>query len=319
MNETPLRFGSGEHLAGMLVQPEPALSFDNRAVVIFITAGLLHKPGPYRLYVELSRMLAATGIASLRFDLSGIGESAPRRDDHGAEMTAVCDVRDAMDAMQESLACERFVLAGLCSGAEVAHRAAVTDARVRGIVAMDGFIPRTARFYLHHYLPRMLSARKWAGFIAGVGRRLTRNAHGGVNAEDASLAFWEGAIRDRDEMARELDLLCARDVRQLQIFSGGSGDCSYARQFHDAFRDVGFRGLVDVRHFADADHMYILREDRLQLMRTVTHWLRENFSRLPAVHTPAVLHLQGRGRHTATAPLATTGNSAQIAARRNSE
>ncbi len=287
MSEQLHRFGRNAHLCGILNVPASSAAAAKGPAVIFITAGLLHKAGPFRLYVELSRTLAAMGMSALRFDLSGIGESGRSDDDESAEQSSVSDVRDAMDFLEHEFGTRRFVLAGLCSGAEVAHRAAVQDPRVCGVVAMDGYIVRTTAWYWRHYLPRIFSLRKWLDFTASRLRRMRRREDDAAPEEDA-LAFWEGPGPGRDQLAEEFRSLCRRHVRQLQIFSGGSGDCSYERQFQDAFRDVDFNGLLDVRFLAETDHVYVLQADRRRLMRTITRWLGEHFIAEPAfAHAPA--------------------------------
>src|SRR5690606_5770247 len=74
MNERALRFGDGERLGGVLALPDETLAADAPCIIL-LTAGLLHRPGPYRAYVDLARRLADAGYPVLRFDLSGIGES----------------------------------------------------------------------------------------------------------------------------------------------------------------------------------------------------------------------------------------------------
>jgi len=277
MNEQLHRFGADARLCGILHTPAGNSS---RTVVIFITAGLLHKPGPFRLYVELSRTLAAAGTPALRFDLSGIGESGRCTSGESAEQAAVTDVCEAIDWLNAEFGFRRFILAGLCSGAEVAHRAAVKDERVCGMIAMDGYIVRTPAYYWWHYLPRVFSLSKWLDFAGGwLHRLLARTAlANGIAPEDEALAFWEGPGPDRSQLAAEFTSLCDRRVRQLQIFSGGSGDCSYQRQFHDAFHDVDFNGLVDVRFLAETDHVYVLHADRLRLVQLIADWISEHFS-----------------------------------------
>lgn len=274
VNEEARSLGSDGRLRGVLVRPERPRG---DVAAVFITAGLLHKPGPYRLYTDLSRQLGAAGFPCLRFDLSGIGESGSRADGTSAEHAAVSDVGEVLDDLAGETGCARFVLAGLCSGAEVAHRAALADERVCGFIAMDGYIPRTPLYYFHHYLPRVLSARKWLDFLQGRLQRWRAHPTAAADTEADALMFWSGPGPDRDQLAREFEALCARGVRQLQVFSGGSGDCSYAGQFRDAFRDVDFRGLVTVRHFGLADHMYVLRGDRRRLVRAITRWTEEHF------------------------------------------
>ncbi|HEX6928972.1 MAG TPA: alpha/beta fold hydrolase, partial [Gammaproteobacteria bacterium] len=286
MIEEIRRFGKEANLSGILARPAPGTQPKTPVTFIFITAGLLHKPGPYRLYVELSRALAAAGFHALRFDLAGIGESAPVVQPRGTMLPAIADVRDVMDALSDELGSRRFVLAGLCSGAEVAHLAALADERVAGIIALDGYLAKTRKFYLWHYLPRILSARKWMSFIAGIiGERIRHFAARRIPKpmepdppELAPLKFWERLEPGRDELAAQFRTLAGRGVLQLQVFSGGSGICSYQRQFNDAFSDVDFRGTSTVHFLRPADHMYILRADRRRLTGLVTQWAKENFT-----------------------------------------
>lgn len=282
MSEQLHRFGADAHLCGVLNQPDAGHSGDAKPAVVFLTAGLLPKPGPFRLYVELARTLEHAGFAALRFDLSGIGESGTTKRDADAAQSAVADVREAMDMLAAETGAQRFILAGLCSGAELAHRAAVSDERVCGMIAMDGYILRTPAYYLWHYLPRVFSARKWFGFTRAKLARLRRRPAADGDAGEESLAFWGGPAPAREHLVAEFALLCRRNVRQLQVFSGGSGDCSYEGQFRDAFRGVDFNGLLDVKFLPETDHVYVLQADRQRLMNVIIRWTQENFAREPS-------------------------------------
>lgn len=322
MNEALHRFGPDGRLCGVLHTPSTAVNRKATAV-IFITAGLIHKTGPFRLYVDLGRTLATHGIPSLRFDLSGIGESAACESGESAEQSAVTDVRAAMDALTEELGMRRFVLAGLCSGAEVAHRTAVCDERVCGFIAMDGYIVRTPAYYFWHYLPRIFSLRKWRDFIASKWRRLRRRnkANDEIAEEDEALAFWEGPGPGRERLAEDFRALCKRQVRQLQVFSGGSGDYSYERQFRDAFRDVDFGKLLDVQYLRETDHVYVLQADRRKLIRLIAEWLNESFSvRQPAVSPRARFqHAQTLAESSVMSNLARPLRTTHLSRRRNTE
>lgn len=282
MNEELHRFGAGGHLAGIVTLPGGRQhNVADTPGVVFITAGLMHKPGPYRLYVRLARTLAASGFPCLRFDLSGIGESGTGGDAEDAESVALRDVGDAMNKLSAENIATRFVLIGLCSGAEVAHRVALRDARVCGVVALDGFILRNAKYYLWHYLPRALSVSKWLDFI---GRRLSPRRSGSEpeDEEQTALEFWRGPAPPRAQLEKEFTQLAARGVQQFYIFSGGSGDCSYAGQFRDVFRRVRFNDTLTVHFNRDADHMYILDADRRQLTGAISRWMQQRFSTAPS-------------------------------------
>ena len=120
MNEQVFRFGTGDQLLGVLKRPS---SIDNELpIAIILNAGIVHRVGPFRLHVDLARVLANRGFSSLRMDLSGLGDSAIRTDVPEGTDRAMLDVRDAMDALEAELGADRFVPIGLCSGAYNAHQ-----------------------------------------------------------------------------------------------------------------------------------------------------------------------------------------------------
>ena len=77
--EEPWQFGAGGRLVGILTMPSvPPRNAQELPVFVYLSAGLLHRVGPYRLHVHLARELAQMGFTSLRVDLAGSGDS-PRR------------------------------------------------------------------------------------------------------------------------------------------------------------------------------------------------------------------------------------------------
>ncbi|MGY6207029.1 serine aminopeptidase domain-containing protein [Paraburkholderia strydomiana] len=71
--ETPVVFGG---YVGVLCEPQRAL--DAAPAVLFVNTGGVHRIGDSRFTVLMARRLAAQGIASLRMDLSGLGDSLRR-------------------------------------------------------------------------------------------------------------------------------------------------------------------------------------------------------------------------------------------------
>ena len=73
-----LSFGPQDRLSGVLSgQPHP-----DGEVLVLLNAGTMPRVGPFRLYVDLARHLAARGRAVFRLDLPGVGE-APVLSDAG--------------------------------------------------------------------------------------------------------------------------------------------------------------------------------------------------------------------------------------------
>ena len=147
-NESPMRFGSAQDLFGILCTPGARIgAAAGTPAVMILNTGSNHRIGDARYAVLLARGLAARGIASLRVDLGGVGDSlraddprllgggpdAYRRADlrlYGRSHTA--DVRAGLNALA-ARGYGPFILVGVCSGANAALNAALADPRVIGL------------------------------------------------------------------------------------------------------------------------------------------------------------------------------------------
>src|SRR6185436_3499595 len=123
--------------------------------LILLNAGVLHRVGPHRLHVALARRLAAVGMTSLRLDLGGIGDSVASPDAANFRESAVADTRLAMTAMTEMYGIPRFVLFGICAGADNSIATALVDDRVAGIVLIDPPTHPTRRSRLRYLYTRV--------------------------------------------------------------------------------------------------------------------------------------------------------------------
>ena len=118
LTEEPLQFGEGGRLFGILTLPSvPPRNAQELPVFVFLSAGLLHRVGPYRLHVRLGRELAQMGFSSLRVDLAGMGDSPPRPGLTSRESVAA-DFGEILGVLDSRLGRLPLVLAGLCSGAD---------------------------------------------------------------------------------------------------------------------------------------------------------------------------------------------------------
>ncbi len=136
--EEALRFGADDALFGVLCRPARAPRPTAPAVVL-LNRGLNPHLGWRRVSVEHARALAAAGIASLRFDLAGLGES---RDEPGRPANLIYsdlllpDIGAAVGVLARR-GFERVALAGVCSGAYMALVAARHDPRVTEVFAVN--------------------------------------------------------------------------------------------------------------------------------------------------------------------------------------
>jgi alpha-beta hydrolase superfamily lysophospholipase len=137
--ETPISFGPAGRLFGLLSEPADAAPKANRPAALFLNVGANHHVGPHRLYVTLARELAAAGYCCLRFDVAGLGDSAPTGEaaKHVYSRDAVADVKAAMDTVAALRGVQRFILLGICSGAYLAYHTALEDPRVVGQVLLN--------------------------------------------------------------------------------------------------------------------------------------------------------------------------------------
>lgn len=137
--EEALMFGAGSQLLGILCEPDERQEARTSDAVIFLNVGSNHRVGSNRMYVKMARTLAAHGITSLRFDVSGIGDSISTAgiENRLYAKEAIFDAQAAMDALKDHREAERFFLVGLCSGAYLAFQTAHADPRVAGQVLIN--------------------------------------------------------------------------------------------------------------------------------------------------------------------------------------
>ena len=169
-SERAFAFGRSQHLVGVLTKP-PLAGAGPPPGIAFINSGIIHHVGANRIYVRLARALARRGAASLRFDLSGIGDSSQPSDQLDVSRAELeqRDIDDALSLMQRE-GVGRLIVAGLCSGADNSLTAIARNERVAGAVLLDPFVFRTRRYYVVHYGPRLLRPAVWWRALTGRSR-----------------------------------------------------------------------------------------------------------------------------------------------------
>ena len=159
VKERALLLGPHKTIVGVVAEPE-ASPAPERPIFVLLNAGIVHRVGPHRNSVKLARALAGVGFRVLRFDLSGIGDSAPRRDTLGFQEAALADLAEVLDELAGKYDTTRFALMGLCSGADNSFYMAVRDPRVVGAVLLDGIaLPHAPLLRLRLGAARAATAR----------------------------------------------------------------------------------------------------------------------------------------------------------------
>ncbi len=125
-------------LQGILCTPRHAPATGK--VIVLTNTGANHRVGTHRISVSIARQLAAQGHSVLRFDKSGLGYSRPCSDGSYLNVYSddgVADIQQTLDFLQQDLAVQDFVLAGICSGAYFAYLAAAADTRVTSLISIN--------------------------------------------------------------------------------------------------------------------------------------------------------------------------------------
>ena len=272
MKERAISFGKTATLLGVLAEPTDRDAARTRPAVVLLNSGILHRVGACRSYVRIARRLAESGVTALRFDFSGIGDSPARRDSLAFEESSVLEVREAMDYLQRRRGFDRFVLVGLCSGADVGFETAVVDSRVVGLGQIDAYAYPTFKHQLVHYGPRMLRWSSWAGWIkrkAGIGSDAAVEED---VSEEAAMPEYVRVFPPKDVVQEKLRILADRRVEQYYVYTGGQEEYNYEKQFEDSHRAVDFRGTLQVDFLPEADHIITGLADQRRLIRSVDAW-----------------------------------------------
>jgi dienelactone hydrolase len=244
-------------LAGIISEPSGRARFG----LILISAGLLPKSGPYRLYTELARRVAEEGVVTLRFDLGGIGDSTLVYRSLPLRERTELEVRAALDYLHERYQLRGLALGGLCSGAEDAFRGAAGDSRVTAVVMIDPFAYKTPGWGWRHLRHRL--ARRTLRAL-GLYEPL-------IKVDKPSTRAVSYRYMARDESEPILRALLARKAKVHFVYTAGMREAfNHPEQLRAQFGDIDFRGLVTLDYLPALDHTQLFAADRRALVERIT-------------------------------------------------
>lgn len=283
--EQPFFFDcEGESLLGIVARPEVPAT----AGVLLVVGGPQYRVGSHRQFLLLSRHLAARGVACMRFDCRGMGDSTGPMQTFEA---AGPDLRAALDTFLTRVPGLRtVVLWGLCDAASAAALYAAADSRVGGLVLLNPWV-RTeagaATTYLRHYYWRRLFERSfWAKVLRGAFSpaaslrslaHLLRTARRGQSGPEANPAALGGGEPLPDRMAAALErfrgplllVISARDLTAQEFLDAAKGSARWEKALS--------RDRVTWKSFPDADHTFSTQAQRDAVARCTLEWVSAHF------------------------------------------
>ena len=272
--ETPVFLGPDQRMLGILSDPDSISNEGKNPIVLLLNAGLVHRVGPNRLNVNIARTLAAKDFTSIRFDMSGIGDSHRSTVERSYVDQSIADVVEAMDSLELETGVDEFVVVGLCTGAYNALEAASADPRVRGCILIDGYAYPTARFTITHQTKRILQLWRWKRYLM---RRLGFKGSGSPTEQPDDVLVFQPEDMDKDEFARRINSLTARGTYVHFVFTGfGPQPYNYRGQMLDAFPDFD-RDQISVLYVPGATHTFTLPTHREQLVDSIVDWMVDRF------------------------------------------
>jgi alpha-beta hydrolase superfamily lysophospholipase len=282
MREEILQFGEPARV-GVLTLPPAGRA--PRCGLLMLNAGMLPRAGPQRLHVELARAAAAEGIASLRFDHAGIGESPAAAGDGDVVAQVVKETCDAAAWLRRISGCGPIAAFGICSGAETALRWSARAPGELGAILVNGRFLEARSETVEAVAALEASVR--SGRLRGLPARLA-DAHSWRNflrGRTDLRAWWRlgtAALRARlagapHALPLALDPSAALDAGRRLLFVFGTVDphaAAFRKHVWPRLAAAHARsGQARLAQIPRADHVFTLAAHREALIATVLAWL----------------------------------------------
>lgn len=292
MQEITRIVGTEGHLVATFT---PAASLPGEAVplvAVLSNSGVIPRSGPHRINVLLARELAAMGIASVRFDMSGLGDSARSQSTRSVTEQWIADTREVMDAAQAQFGCGRFAMVGLCSGGIIGHLTALEDPRLRAVLMWDMYAWPTWQTHARTLAFKLGRAGVW-GTVQKAAAALMRRLRPRPGEHTPPRPRGEmSTLPPKGEFNARMERLTAQGVELLFAYCGGQPEWfNHRGQFAAMFRGQPWLPKVSFEMLDETDHLITSAVAKQAFIRMTTGWVRERV--LPAPGHPAQASQRG--------------------------
>jgi pimeloyl-ACP methyl ester carboxylesterase len=304
LSEVPVLLDCEPPVVGIVT--EPRRDEMRRRAVILLNAGATHHVGPNRMYVTLARRWAERGYLVLRLDLAGLGDGTAVACGTEIEVypsEAVEQIRASVEFIRGGYGIADIAVAGLCSGAYHALRAAVAKVSVSRIMMVNplnfywsqGDTQNDLQWlgFKHNpemYLRQVIPSKFWKRLISRqINLRRLLKLYGCYGYELIQWVARDGARALRlplpRDLGRDLEQLAARGVDIVFVFSRGDPGIALLRhQGGSAIRRLDQRCRI---HIVDgADHVFSQSKPRAALEAILSEELFAPLVQIPDVTRP---------------------------------
>ncbi|MBK1725117.1 hydrolase 1, exosortase A system-associated [Thiocystis violacea] len=203
-SESPIVFDcKGDRLVGVIATPDAC---PIPTGVLIVVGGPQYRAGSHRQFTLLARDLAQAGIASLRFDYRGMGDSEGESRTFEAIDSDITVAIDELFAHVPTLS--SVAIWGLCDAASAALIYSHQDSRVTSLILLNPWVHTEtsgaqARLK-YYYLRRLLEPSLWRKLVSGE-FRVGASVRDFLDALRATLAQtrWSTRRLTRDPMAMQ--------------------------------------------------------------------------------------------------------------------
>ncbi len=270
MREKVFRIGAPTSLNGVLTLPDESYS---EVCVLIFNSGLMHHVGTSRISVTLARQLAAKGVLSFRFDFSGLGDSLPRRTKTSSSKNVRIETAEVMDELQATYKVKKFILYGLCSGADASFAVAQEDDRILGIAQIDPYLYRNFGWFIRYYAPRIFNLRTYFRSL----RRLTKKKGDDEKVPEYLVEQIEGNGREippKEDVERGYQAIISKNCKVLVIVTGGSSyTFNHEKQFQNVFSKVPWQENLEYYYLPEMEHVIPEPEYQKKVVNTIDSWV----------------------------------------------